>query len=74
MMSKSENPPAVTPDDVQTIARAAGLHVDAERAAALAPALDADLSVIRRLRGVDAGEIHPLGATALVEEASHDLY
>ena len=73
-MDQSENPPAVTADDVQTIARAAGLRLDAERAAALAPALDADLRVIRRLSDVDAGEIHPLGATALVEEVGHDLH
>ncbi len=56
---------AMTPDDVYALARVAGLELDDERAAALAAGLEADLRAIRRLRTVDAGELHPLGATAL---------
>jgi Asp-tRNA(Asn)/Glu-tRNA(Gln) amidotransferase C subunit len=55
----------ITTDDVSALAHVAGLALDDERTAALAAGLEADMQAIRRLRAVDAGELHPLGATAL---------
>lgn len=60
----------VSEADVRVLARLAGLPLDEQRGATLAAALEADLRVIRRLRSVDAGEIHPAGVTPLPREQS----
>ncbi len=62
--------PTIMTDDVLALARLAGLPLDAARAAALVPALAADLRVIYRLRDVPVGDIHPADWAALLTE--HD--
>ncbi len=60
--------PSIATDDVLALARLAGLPLDAARAAALVPALAADLRVIYRLRGVPVSDIHPADWAALPAE------
>lgn len=54
----------VTEEDVRVLARAAGLPLRPGSAATLAAGLESDLSAVRRLRAVDAGETHPAGVTS----------
>ncbi|GAC1432414.1 MAG: hypothetical protein NVSMB65_06020 [Chloroflexota bacterium] len=62
--------PAVTigEEDVRSLARAAALPLGPGRAAGLARALEADLRLLRVLRGVDARDLHPRGSGSILED------
>lgn len=63
---------AVSEDDVRALARTAQLPLGPGRAAALAGALEADLTLIRALRTVAVGEVHPLGVAPLPARWDHE--
>lgn len=65
MASQREETEPIAAEHVWALARLAGVPLEPGRAEVLAAALEGDMRVIRRLRGVDAGERHPAGVAPL---------